>query len=154
MLTISKIVSCKFVETLQELLYTALANNFSNSAPAYTRNTMSPVLFLSDSESKEERVTKVKAPVIFMVLLGLVIFDEVDPTLPPVRNHSGSGGLHDPRIVEADETKRSDTQMVILYSYYLAQVIQEAILNIEVSSSPTDHWTAKRDRGRAPPLRI
>jgi len=34
--------------------------------------------------------------------------------------------LHDPRIVELDETKRSDTQMVILDSYYLAQVIQEA----------------------------
>ena len=53
MLRISKIVSCKFVETLQELLYTALANIFSNSASAYTRNTMSPVLFLINSKSKE-----------------------------------------------------------------------------------------------------
>lgn len=52
MLRISKIVSCKFVETLQELLYTALANNSSNSAPAYTRNTMSPVLFLSIARAK------------------------------------------------------------------------------------------------------
>jgi len=95
----------------------------------------------------------VKASVIFVVLLGLVIFDEVSPTLPPVRNHSGPGPWHDQRIVEPDETKRRDAQM-ILYSYYLAQVIQEAILNIEVSSSPTDHWTVKRERGRAPPLRI
>jgi hypothetical protein len=94
----------------------------------------------------------VKAPVIFMVLLSLVIFDEVSATLSPVRNHSGPGALHDPRIVEADEAKRSAKQMVILYSYYLAQVIQEAIL--KVSSSPTDDWTAKRERGRAPPLRI
>jgi len=53
MLKISKIVSCKFVETLQELLYTALANSFSNNAPAYTRNTMSPVLSLINSKSKE-----------------------------------------------------------------------------------------------------
>jgi hypothetical protein len=53
MLRISKIASCKFVETLQELLYTALANSFSNSAAAYTRNTMSPVLFLINSKSKE-----------------------------------------------------------------------------------------------------
>lgn len=95
-----------------------------------------------------------KAPVIFMVLLSLVIFDEVSPMLPPVRNHSGPGALHDPTIVEPAETKRSETQMVILYSYYLAQVIQAAILNIKVSSSPTHHWTAKRERGRAPPLRI
>jgi hypothetical protein len=48
----------------------------------------------------------VKAPVIFMVLLSLVIFDEVSPTLSPVRNHSGPGALHDPRIVEPDEAKR------------------------------------------------
>ena len=95
-----------------------------------------------------------KAPVIFMVLLSLVIFDEVSPTLPPVRNHSGPGALPDPAIVEPDETKPSDTQMVTLYSYYLAQVIQEANSKTEVSSSPTDHWTAKRERGRAPPLRI
>lgn len=76
MLRISKIVSCKFVEMLQELLYTALANHFSNRAPAYTRNTISPVLFLDYSESKRERMTKVKALVIFMVLLGLIIFAE------------------------------------------------------------------------------
>jgi hypothetical protein len=95
----------------------------------------------------------VKAPVIFMVLLSLVIFDEVSPVLTPVRNHSGLA-LHDPTIVEPAETKRSETQMVILYSYYLAQVIQAAILNIKVSSSPTHHWTAKRERGRSPPFRI
>ena len=96
-----------------------------------------------------------KALVIFMVLLGLVIFDEASTTLLPVRTHSAAGGLHDPRIVEPDETiKRRDTQMVTLYSYYLAGVIQEAILNIKVLSSPIDHWTAKRERGRAPPLRI
>ena len=53
MLRISKIVSCKFVETLQQLLYTALANSFSNTAAAYTRNTMSPVLVLINSKSKE-----------------------------------------------------------------------------------------------------
>jgi hypothetical protein len=52
MLRISKIVSCNFVETLQELLYTALANSLSN-ALAYTRNTTSPVLFLINSKSKE-----------------------------------------------------------------------------------------------------
>jgi hypothetical protein len=98
--------------------------------------------------------TKVKVSVIFMVLLSLVIFDEVSPTLPPVRNHSGPWALDDQGIVEADETKRSDTQMVILYSYYLAEVIQEAILEIEVSSSLTDNSTAERERGRAPPLRI
>ena len=50
---ISKIVSGKVVETLQELRYTALANRFSNSAPAYTRNTMSPVLLLIYRKSKE-----------------------------------------------------------------------------------------------------
>ena len=94
-----------------------------------------------------------KASVIFMVLLSLVIFDEVSPVWTPVRSHSGLV-LHDPTIVEPDETKRSDKQMVIPYSYYLTQVIQAAILNIEVSSSPTDHWTAKRELGRAPPLRI
>jgi len=38
---------------LQELLYTALANHFSNSAPAYTRNTISPVWFLDYRKSKE-----------------------------------------------------------------------------------------------------
>jgi|GEM_PF-5187858 len=53
MLRISKIVSCKVVEMLQELLYTALANHFSNSAPAYTRNTISPVWFLDYRKSKE-----------------------------------------------------------------------------------------------------
>ena len=53
MLRISKIVFCKFVETLQELLYTALANTFSNTAPAYPSNIMSPVLFLINSQSKE-----------------------------------------------------------------------------------------------------
>ena len=94
-----------------------------------------------------------KAPVIFMVLLSLVIFDEVSPVLTPVRSHSGLV-LHDPTIVEPDETKRSDKQIVIPYSYCLARIIQEAILNIDILSSPTDHWTAKRERGRAPPLRI
>ena len=51
MLRISKIVPCKFVETLQELLYTALANIVSNTAAAYARNTMSPVLSLINSKS-------------------------------------------------------------------------------------------------------
>ena len=44
MLTISKIVVCKFIETLQELLYTPLAIYFSNSGSAYIRNTKLPVL--------------------------------------------------------------------------------------------------------------
>src|SRR6266478_422127 len=44
MLRISKIVFCKFIETLQELLYTPLATYFSNSVPAYARITNSPVL--------------------------------------------------------------------------------------------------------------
>ena len=35
MLRISKIVFCKFIETLQELLYTPLAIYFSNSVLAY-----------------------------------------------------------------------------------------------------------------------
>lgn len=96
-----------------------------------------------------------KALVIFMVLLGLGIFDQASTTLLPVRTHSVPGGLHDPRIVDPDETiKRRDTQMVTLYSYYLAGVIQEAILDVRVLSSPIDHLTARRERGRAPPLRI
>ena len=95
-----------------------------------------------------------KVPAIFMVLLSLVMLDELSPTLPPARNHSGPVALHDPGMVEPDETKRSDTQMVILYSYYLAQVIQEAILNIDASSSSTAHWTVKHERSRAPPLRM
>lgn len=90
-----------------------------------------------------------------MVLLGLVIFDEPGTTLLPVRTHSAPVRLLDPRIVESDETiKRRDTQLETLYSYYRARVIQEAILNMKVLSSPTDHWTAKRESGRAPPLRI
>jgi hypothetical protein len=52
MLRISKIVSCKFVETLQELLYTALAKCFSNSA--YTRNTHVAGL-LSDQQQELKR---------------------------------------------------------------------------------------------------
>jgi hypothetical protein len=51
MLRISKIVSCKFVETLQELLYTALANSFSNTAPAYTRKHHVAGLSLINSKS-------------------------------------------------------------------------------------------------------
>ena len=44
MLRISNIVFCKFIETLQELLYTPLAICFSNCGPAYIRNTKLPVL--------------------------------------------------------------------------------------------------------------
>ena len=153
MLRISKIVSCKSVETLQELLYTALANNFNNSAPAYTRNTMSPVLFLSIARAKRAS-NEGEALVILVVLLGLVIFDETSTTLLPVRTYSAPRGLHDPRIVDPDETiKRKETQMVPLYSYYLAGVIQRSLKHKGLSL-PIDHWTAKRERGRAPPLRI
>ncbi|HBB96512.1 MAG TPA: hypothetical protein DC054_14085 [Blastocatellia bacterium] len=44
MLRISKIVFCKFIETLQELLYTRLAIYFINSVPAYTRHIKLPDL--------------------------------------------------------------------------------------------------------------
>jgi hypothetical protein len=56
---------------------------------------------------------KVKALVIFMVLLGPVIFDAEGTTLLPVRNHSAPWGLHNSTIVEPDETiKRKVIQIV------------------------------------------
>jgi hypothetical protein len=45
MLRISKIVFCKFIETLQELLYTPLATCFSDRVSAYARSTKLPILF-------------------------------------------------------------------------------------------------------------
>ena len=55
MLRISKIVFCKFVETLQELLYTPLATYFRYSVPSFTRNTKSPVLFPMYLKSRESQ---------------------------------------------------------------------------------------------------
>jgi hypothetical protein len=151
MLRFSKIVFCKFVETLQELLYTPLATCFSNSAPAYTRNTKSPVLF---PQKQRKPVMKVKALVIFMVLLGLVIFDEEGATLLPVRTHPAQPGLDNPTLVEPRGTTNRKVTQIDFPNLYLVQVIHTAILTIEVLSSPTDHFKIGRKRGRAPPLRI
>ena len=55
MLRISKIVFCKFIETLQELLYTPLATYFRYSVLPYTRNTKSPVIFPMYLNSRESQ---------------------------------------------------------------------------------------------------
>ena len=72
MLRISKIVSCKFVETLQELLYTALANRFGTSEPGVYPQHHVAGLISDLLQDQRERVTKVRA----LVFLGLVIFNE------------------------------------------------------------------------------
>jgi hypothetical protein len=96
-----------------------------------------------------------KAWSIFMLLLSFVIFDAVSPTLLPVQTHAATRSLRDPRIIELDETtQRRDAQMEIPYSSFLSRLVDLAILSTNVSSSPTAHWTAKRERGRAPPLRV
>jgi hypothetical protein len=98
---------------------------------------------------------KVKALMIFMVLLGLVIFDGAGTMLLPIRTHSPRPALHTPTIVEPDGAiKRKILQTSDLQSSYFVHAIHKAILNIRVLSSPTDRRNARPEYGRAPPLRI
>ena len=98
---------------------------------------------------------KVKALIIFMVLLGLVIFDGAGMMLLPISTHSRRPGLRTPTILETDGAiKRKVLQTSDLQSAYVVHAIHKAILNIKVLSSPTDRRNARPEYGRAPPLRI
>jgi len=154
MLRISKIVLGKLIETLEHLMYTPVATYFSNCVPAYTRNTKFAGLVPEIPNAQRKPAMKVKALVIFLVLLDLVIFDEQGMTLSPLRNHSDRQGGHNLTILEPDGAIERAASEAPVQSYYFALTNHRAIINTEFSSSPADHQLVRRERGRAPPLRI
>ena len=154
MLRISKIVSRKLIETLHQFLYTPLATCLSNDAPANTRNTKTPVPIFDLAQKQRRSAMKVKALVVFMVRCGLVMLYGEGRPLLPIRTHSTRPALHNPTILEPTGTIKRKAGQAALQPYYLAHINHRAIIATRISSSPTDHWRAKRDCGRAPPLRI
>jgi hypothetical protein len=103
MLTISKIISCKLIETVQALLYTPLATCFSNNVPVYTRNTKSPVLFPiyrranTASNEGEGSGHLYGSP-------GPHYFRRGRHDVTARQKSLARSGLHNPNIVEPDET--------------------------------------------------
>src|SRR5207253_724405 len=92
--------------------------------------------------------------VIFMVLFGLAILDgEGGTALRPIRT-STRPGLHNPAILDPVRAIKRKASEAALQPYYLVPINHRAIIDTGILSSPTDHWKAKRDCGRAPPVWI
>lgn len=151
MLRISKIVSSKLIETSYEFLYTGSAPCFSNGGPAYTRNTKSPVLFPLPKAHRQPAM-KVKALVIFMGLMGLVIFDAEGPALLPLKMHSALQAVHHRSIFLSEGALKRRSSEAVAQASYFVHTKHKAIINPEISSSPTNDQNARPAGGRAPPL--
>jgi hypothetical protein len=104
--------------------------------------------------AQRKTAMKVKALVIFMVLLGFVIFDGAGMTLSPRRSHPARLGLHNPMMIEPYRAIKQEASRPGGQHYCAARTNHRTIIFMEVLSSPTDHGIESAAADRLQPLRI